>query len=89
MAAKTNQKETKEVNDLSFEEILSRLDRMVKELEKGDTPLEKSLSTFEEGVRLSRLGARRLDEAERRIELLLSNENGVETRPLDKEPDAQ
>ena len=61
----------------------------VKELEEGDTPLEKSLSTFEEGVRLSRLGAQRLNEAERRIEILLSSEDGVETHPLDKEPDTQ
>lgn len=89
MAAKASQKATKDVNDLSFEEILARLDRLVKELEKGDTPLEKSLATFEQGVVLSRLGARRLDEAERRIETLLSNENGVETHPLDKEPEAQ
>jgi exodeoxyribonuclease VII small subunit len=76
-------------DELSFEEILSRLQQIVEELEKGDTPLEESLITFEEGVRLSRLGARRLDEAERRIELLLSKEDGVQTRPLDKEPDAQ
>jgi exodeoxyribonuclease VII small subunit len=89
MASKTSPKGAKEMNDLSFEEILSRLDSVVKELEKGDVPLEKSLSTFEEGIRLSRLGSHRLDEAERRIEILLNNENGVETRPLDKEPDAQ
>jgi len=89
MASKASQKATKDVNDLSFEEILARLDRLVKELEKGDTPLEKSLATFEQGVVLSRLGAHRLDEAERRIENLLSNENGVETHPLDKEPEAQ
>jgi exodeoxyribonuclease VII small subunit len=89
MVSKAAPKGTKEMNDLSFEEILSRLDRVVKDLEKGDTPLEKSLSTFEEGIRLSRLGSSRLDEAERRIEILLNNENGVETRPLDKEPDAQ
>ena len=89
MASKALPKWTKDEKNLSFEEILSRLDGVVKELEKGDTPLEKSLSVFEEGIRLSRLGSHRLDEAERRIEILLSNENGVETRPLDKEPNAQ
>ena len=57
-------------------------------LEQGDTPLEQALSTFERGVALSRLGARRLDEAERRIEVLMSDEGSLRTRPLENtEPD--
>lgn len=71
---------------LSFEQILERLEAVVGTLEQGDTPLEQALSTFERGVVLARLGTRRLDEAERRIELLLSDEQGLRTRPLgDKE----
>lgn len=66
----------------SFEDILSRLQGVVERLERGDLPLEQSLSIFEEGVHLSRLGSRRLDEAERRVELLLRTEDGVQTRPL-------
>ncbi len=73
-----------------FEDILGRLAQVVERLESGDLPLEESLAVFEEGVRLSRLGARRLDEAERRVELLLADEEGVETRPLDhKEPESR
>ena len=40
---------------------------------------------FERGVSLARMGARRLDDAERRVELLLRDEDGVRTRPLDKD----
>src|SRR5690242_10142793 len=72
-------------DELSFEQILTRLETVVGALEQGDTPLEQALSTFERGVVLARLGTRRLDEAERRIELLLSDEQGLRTRPLDKE----
>jgi exodeoxyribonuclease VII small subunit len=71
---------------LSFEQILERLEGVVETLEQGDTPLEQALGAFERGVSLARLGSRRLDEAERRVELLLSAaEDGVLTRPLDKE----
>jgi exodeoxyribonuclease VII small subunit len=69
---------------LTFEQILERLEGVVGALEQGDTPLEQALSEFERGVALARLGARRLDEAERRVELLLNAEEG-RTRPLDKE----
>ncbi|MFW6050586.1 MAG: exodeoxyribonuclease VII small subunit [Myxococcota bacterium] len=69
----------------SFEQVLARLQELVEQLERGDLPLERSLAIFEEGVRLSRLGARRLDEAERRVEELLSDDEGVRTRPLEDE----
>lgn len=73
--------------DLSFEEILARLSQVVEQLERGDLPLERSLAIFEEGVRLSRLGQRRLDDAETRVEELLEGEDGdgARTRRLDTE----
>jgi exodeoxyribonuclease VII small subunit len=61
--------------DASFEQILERLRVIVDKLEDGDLPLEKSLELFEEGIRLSRLGAGRLDAAERRIEELLATDD--------------
>ncbi len=70
----------------SFEDILVRLSEVVENLEGGELPLSQSLEIFEEGVRLSRLGARHLDEAEARIEQLLSDDEGVRTRPL-RNPD--
>jgi exodeoxyribonuclease VII small subunit len=55
----------------SFEESTRRLTQIVAELEGGDLPLERSLTLFEEGVRLARAAQDRLDKAERRVEELL------------------
>jgi len=60
----------------TFEEALARLETIVHELEEADLPLERSLTVFEEGVRLSRLLHERLNEAERKVEILLKNEDG-------------
>jgi exodeoxyribonuclease VII small subunit len=70
---------------LSFEQIIERLSGVVAQLENGELPLEQALATFEQGVALSRMGSKRLDEAERRIELLLRDGPGVETRPFTEE----
>lgn len=60
----------------TFEKSLAALERVVRELERGDLPLEKSLELFEQGVRLSRECQERLNEAERRIEVLLRDGEG-------------
>jgi exodeoxyribonuclease VII small subunit len=60
----------------SFETALARLEEIVHELEEADLPLERSLAVFEEGVRLSRLLHQRLNEAERKVEILLKDESG-------------
>ncbi len=69
----------------TFEGALSMLEKIVRELERGDLPLERSLELFEEGVRLSRECQERLNSAERRIELLLHDNEG---RPLISDFDA-
>ena len=65
-----------------FEGQLATLERIVRELERGDLPLERSLELFEQGVRLSRECQERLNEAERRIEVLLRNGDGATTTTL-------
>ena len=55
---------------LSFEKSLEELERTVKELEKGDLPLERSLALFETGMRLSAECKKLLEEAETRVEML-------------------
>ena len=62
----------------AFEEILSKLGSVVEQLESGDMSLEDSLVLFEEGVRLSRMGATRLSQAEQRIERLLSDDGSTQ-----------
>ena len=59
-----------------FEEGLKRLEEIVGSLEKGDQPLEEALRLFEEGVRLSRYCSAKLNEAERKVEILLKNADG-------------
>ncbi len=53
-----------------FEAAIAELEAIVKKLEEGDLPLEKSLELYERGVQLSRFCHARLEEAERRIEIL-------------------
>lgn len=60
----------------SFEASLEALEEIVHALESGDLPLEKSLELFEEGIRLSRQCQERLNQAERRIEVLLRDNQG-------------
>ena len=60
----------------SFEASLEALERIVQQLESGDLPLEKSLELFEQGIRLSRECQERLSQAERRIEVLLRDNQG-------------
>jgi exodeoxyribonuclease VII small subunit len=65
-----------EAQSKNFEAGLAALEKIVRELERGDLPLEESLRLFEEGVRLSRQCQERLNQAERRIELLLQDGEG-------------
>jgi exodeoxyribonuclease VII small subunit len=59
-----------------FEDALARLETIVGQLEKGDLPLEESLKIFEEGVRLSKNCLKMLEEAERKVEILLQDKDG-------------
>ncbi|HYG09264.1 MAG TPA: exodeoxyribonuclease VII small subunit [Pyrinomonadaceae bacterium] len=65
-----------EAQNQNFEASLAALEKIVRELERGELPLEKSLELFERGVRLSRECQERLQEAERRIEVLLQRDGG-------------
>lgn len=65
------------MSDITFEDALARLEKIVDQLEAGSLGLQESLQIFEEGVRLARHCARYLDEAEKRIELLMRDEHGV------------
>ena len=75
-------------DDLSFERALERLETLVARLEDGELELEleDALAVFEEGVGLSRRCASQLEEAERRIQVLVEEGSGLAERPF--EPDA-
>ena len=61
---------------LSFEKAMKKLEQIVHELESGDQPLEKALKKFEEGVQLSNRCSEMLEETEKRITILLQDQEG-------------
>lgn len=72
-----------EGSDEPFEKQLARLEKLVAHLEEGDLGLEEALSSFEEGIQLTRSLMKRLDDAEKRIEVLLEKAGGgLETREI-------
>lgn len=74
----------------TYDVLVTRLERVVGELESGQLSLEQSIEKFAEGVRLANEATRRLDEAERRIEMLVRNADGCEEEvPFDPEGKAQ
>jgi exodeoxyribonuclease VII small subunit len=87
-ASVTKEAPQTEATALSFEQIVEQLSSVVAQLENGELPLEQALGRFEQGVALSRMGSKRLDEAERRIELLLRDArkvDGIDTQPFAEE----
>lgn len=62
---------------LKFEASLTRLEELVRRLEQGDLSLEASLKVFEEGVRLSKNCTKILNDAEKKVEMLMSQKEGV------------
>ena len=72
-----------------FDESLKKLEEIVAQLEEGDLALEESLKLFEEGIKLSRLCTKQLEEAERKVEILLKNEEGeIVTKPFNEAKDS-
>jgi exodeoxyribonuclease VII small subunit len=59
-----------------FEDALARLETIVTELERGELPLDESLKIFEEGVKLSKACIKILNEAERKVEILVQDKDG-------------
>ena len=75
-------------SELSFEQAIQKLEKIVADMEAAELPLEDVLKKYEEGTRLVRFCAQKLDEAEKKIELLTRKADGsVETKPFEPEPD--
>jgi exodeoxyribonuclease VII small subunit len=64
------------MNELKFEEALKKLEQIVAELEKGQLSLDESLKKYEEGKKLSSICARKLEEAEHKVEIVVKSEDG-------------
>ena len=72
--SKTSKKKSEQ-----FEEALHKLQGIVAKLERGELPLEEAMESFTEGIQLVQLCHRKLEEAEKKIQLLIENQRGVFT----------
>lgn len=61
---------------VKFEEALKGLEKIVDKLERGDMPLDETLSEYENGIKLYKKCVSLLDEAEKKIQILVKDENG-------------
>ena len=77
--------------EIKFEKAMNRIEQIVEELEKGELDIDKSLEIFEEGIKMSRVCSKKLNEAEQKIEKLTKNQKGelvAELFPAGDEDDA-
>ena len=66
----------------TFESSLEELEKVVKELESGDLPLERSIELFEKGVTLSESCRKQLEDAETRVEVLMRKDGKLQPEPF-------
>ena len=71
--------------ELSFEQALERLETIVKAMESGDLALEQAISEFQEGMQLARICREKLDQAEQKIEMLVSEAGSLTKKPFQAE----
>ena len=64
-------------NDIKFEDAIKQLEDIAKELETGELGLDDSVKKFEEGMRLSKVCTKMLNEAEKKINLLIENGDNI------------
>jgi len=80
------------MSEIKFEKATTRLENIVEELERGDLDIDKSLEIFEEGIKMSRLCSKKLNEAEAKIEKLSKGKKGdliTELFPMDDKNEEQ
>lgn len=69
-----------QMDELSFEQAMEKLESIVAKLENGDVPLETAIDLFQEGMKLSQLCGGKLEQVESKIELLMESENGFQKK---------
>ena len=73
------------MKEKKFEDAMKELEDIVKRLESGDLSLEESIKLFEEGVALSKHCFSKLEEAEKKVAILVKDEGGIKREPFDYE----
>ena len=70
----------------TFEESLEKLEQITREMDNGDLSLEASLKKFDEGIRLADFCTKKLDEAQKRIDILINKDGVLSAEPFDEHP---
>jgi exodeoxyribonuclease VII small subunit len=68
-----------------FEDSLSKLERLVEQMEAGEFSLEQSLKAFEEGIKLTRECQQALKKAEQKVQMLIQKNGELDSVPFDAE----
>ncbi|MAI62971.1 MAG: exodeoxyribonuclease VII small subunit [Micavibrio sp. TMED27] len=77
--------EAKKIEEMNFEDALGELETIVRGLETGQAPLEKSIESYERGIALKAHCEKKLSEAQAKIEKITADKNGqLKTEPLDQ-----
>ena len=71
-------------DQMSFEDALKRLEKIVADLENEEIPLEKSIELFEEGKKLSSFCMKRLQEVEKKVKVLIDENNEITLKDFDQ-----
>ena len=74
--------QTKNVENLSFEESMEELEKIVSAMEQGDMPLEEALTKFERGIQLTNNSQQKLKQAEQKVDILLKQNGKEELKPF-------
>ena len=67
----------KEMEEIKFEDAIKKLEEIAKELESGELGLDESVDKFEEGMKLSKMCTKMLNDAEKKINLLINNDGEI------------
>lgn len=71
--------------EMKFEDALKKLEKIVDDMEKGELSLDEAMKKYEEGVRLSKVCSKKLEEAERKVEILIRSETGeLKAQPFEE-----
>ncbi|GAA0443693.1 exodeoxyribonuclease VII small subunit [Lentibacillus halophilus] len=66
-------------NKLSFEEAMLELEKIVEKLEKGDVPLEKAITYYQEGMKLSKVCSDKLTDVQKKMTQIMNDQGELET----------
>lgn len=76
-------------SELQFEEAMEKLEQIVGRLESGDVPLEQAIELYQEGMQLSGLCSKKLEQVEKKIQLLVDEDGELKPQEWDPPQEAE